>query len=328
MGLGPLTVSYTRLNTQRDCPLKHTLHYLQGWRPVERDKKLQLGSAWHEQVLENHYRTIRDYQEHTETRRSPARGTDEEKSLLSLCSDVVDSAIKAAENNGEYTGLDPEDYATLQWMYDGYKAHWGCDPQWRILDVEYMGLAPLGTIQTVNGPQEVLLDYRIDLVVEDSVKGGIFAVESKSAKTLTTQFAMELDDQTGLYEWAFRTSDHPQAKKINGCVRSEAKKSMNVGDKPGATKGKAQSLAQRHQRLMVPRGERELDAIARDALGVTQAAYGGNTAVYSSPNPAECQWKCQFKEVHILLRKGLPLDRTMRDFGFRQVPTEYNGISR
>lgn len=327
MSLGPLTVSYTRLTTFRDCPLKHTLHYLQGWRPEERDKKLDLGSAWHEQVLENHYRTIQDYQHHTAAGRSPRRGTHEEASLLSVCADTVNAALKAAERLGAYATLDPEDYTVLQWMYTGYTEHYGAEPQWRILDVEYNGLAPLGTITTPAGPQEVLLDYRIDLVVEDFDRGGVFLVESKSAKTLSTRFALELDDQTGLYEWAFRHSDHPQAAALNGSIRSETKKAMNAGDKPGATRGKAQTLLQRHQRQSVPRGDLELDAIARDALAVTQAAYGGGMQIYSSPNPSECAWKCQFSEAHIMLRKGLPLERTMRDFGFTQVPTPYNGLS-
>jgi hypothetical protein len=239
----------------------------------------------------------------------------------------VEAALKAALIGETYSTLTGDDYDVLRWMYDGYTAHYGCDPQWRIHDVEFNGLAPLGTIQTPEGSRPVVLDYRIDLVVEDLDLGGIFVIESKSAKTLSTRFALELDDQTGLYEWAFRTSDHQLAGAINGCVRSEAKKSMNAGDKPGATKGKAQTLQQRHQRLMVPRTDIELDAIRRDALAAAQAAYGGNLPIYSGPNPQQCQWKCDFKEVHIEARKGYPIDQLMKDHGFRQVPTAFNGLT-
>lgn len=327
MSQPPLKVSFSGLTTLRDCPLKHRWHYFDGWRVIDSAPKLQIGSAWHEQVLENHYKVIKDYQDHTVNGLSPRRGSHEEASLLSVAKDTVHAALTAAMVDGAYSVLTPEDYDTLRWMYDGYAQHHGCDPQWRILDVEYKGLAPLGTITTPTGPRDVVLDYRIDLVVEDLELGGAFAVESKSAATLSTRFAIELDDQTGLYEWAFRTSDHPYATAINGCVRSEAKKGMNAGDKPGATRGKAQTLAQRHQRIMVPRGDQELNAIARDALAATQAAYGGNLPVYSSPNPGECSWKCQYKEVHILARKGQPVPTLMRDFGFRQVPTEFNGLA-
>jgi hypothetical protein len=101
---------------------------------------------------------------------------------------------------------------------------------------------------------------------------------------------------------------------------------MNAGDKPGATKGKAQTLQQRHQRIMVPRSDIELAALARDALAVTQAGFGGNLPIYSSPNPQQCGWKCQFQEVHVQARKGQSVPQLMRDFGFQQIPTEWNGI--
>jgi hypothetical protein len=322
----PLKVSYSGLTTGRDCPLKHHWHYKDGYRILHADKKLQIGSAWHECVLETHYQTIKDYQDFTDTGLSPLRGTDEEASLLSVTRDAVHATLTAALRGELYSNLDPDDYDTLRWMYDGYTSHYGCDSQWRILDVEHKGLAPLGTITTPDGPRDVVLDYRIDLVVEDIELGGIFAVESKSAANLSTRFALELDDQTGLYEWAFRSSDHPQAKTINGCVRSEAKKSMNVGDRPGATKGKAQTLQARHQRIMVPRTPVELDAIRRDALATTQALFGGFLPVYSGPNPGECGWKCQFKDVHIDARKGHRIADLMQDAGFVQVATEFNGI--
>lgn len=324
--LPPLKVSYSGLTTGRDCPLKHAWHYREGWRVIASDKKLQLGSAWHECVLEPHYGTIKGYQDFAGTGRSPLRGTADEESLLSVARDAVHGTLTAALRGERFSNLSPDDYDTLKWMYDGYTAHYGCDPQWRILDVEYKGLAPLGTIHTPAGDRAVNLDFRIDLVVEDLELGGIFAIESKSAANLSTRFALELDDQTGLYEWGFRVSDHRLAGAINGCVRSETKKTMNAGDKPGATKGKVQTLEARHQRVMVPRTDIELDAIRRDALATTQALFGGNLPIYSGPNPGQCGWKCQFKEVHIDARKGYPVPQLMADFGFKQVPTEFNGL--
>jgi hypothetical protein len=325
--LPPIKVSYSGLTTGRDCPLKHRWHYFDGYRIINADKKLQLGSAWHECVLENHYQTIKDYQDFTDTGLSPERGSEDEKSLLSVARDAVHSALTAALRGEKFSQLSPDDYDTLRWMYAGYTDLYGCDPQWRILDVEFKGLVPLGTITTQAGPRDVVLDFRIDLVVEDLELGGIFAIESKSAANLSTRFALELDDQTGLYEWAFRNSGHPQALTINGCVRSEAKKTMNVGDKPGATKGKAQTLQARHQRIMVPRTPIELEAIRRDALATTQALYGGLLPIYSGPNPSQCGWKCQFQNVHIDARKGHSVPQLMEDAGFKQIPTEFNGLT-
>jgi hypothetical protein len=323
----PIKVSYSQLNTFRDCPLKFRWHYIDGYRVTEAAHKLQLGSAWHERVLEPHYRTLLAHQTAAPNGRSPHRGSTAETQWLVHARAAVETALAEALLSDTYTALTAEDYETLRWMYAGYTQHHGCDPAWRILDVEYNGLAPLGTITTPDGPRDVVLDYRIDLVVEDFERGGVFLVESKSTAQLTSKFAMELDDQTGLYEWAFLASDHPLAGEVNGTIRSETKKTMNAGDKPGATRGKAQTLDQRFQRLTVPRSPRELAALAADALAATQAAYGGNLPVYSAPNPSECGWKCQFKEVHVLARKGgTPLPILMRDFGFAQVPTPFNGL--
>lgn len=323
--MDPVKVSYSQLSTLRDCPLKFAWHYLEGWRGTDPNRNLDLGSVWHQHVLEPHYNLIKAAQDDTANGRSPLRGTPKERILLAKAkADVQDSLDTALASDG-FPGITPADYDILRWMYDGYTETFGCDSRWKILDVEYKGLVPLGTITTPDGPRDVVLDFRIDLVVEDLDMHGVFAIEHKTAAQLPTLFALELDDQTGLYEWAFRRSGHEYADTINGCVRSVAKKTMNVGDMPGATKGKAQSLAQRFQRKPVPRTDIELDAIARDALAASQAAYGGNLPIYSAPNPQQCGWKCGFNQVHVLARKGLPVPTLMKDYGFQQIPTAWNG---
>lgn len=321
--LPPIKVSYSQLNTFRDCPLKFRWHYIDGWRQQDDiSVNLLLGSVWH-RMLEAHYGIIQRGQQGMARNVSPRRGTPEETRWLAVAREAAMSEFRNAPE-AEFVAADK--WEALPWMLEGYQEQYGCDPNWRILDVEYMGLVPLGTIHTPKGEREVILDFRIDQVVEDLELGGIFAIEQKSTATLSTRFALELDDQTGLYEWAFRKSDHPLASQINGCVRSEAKKGMNAGDKPGATRGKAQELSSRFQRMRIPRTPVELDSIARDALATTQAAYGGDLPIYSAPNPAQCGWKCGFDQVHVLARKGRPVPVLMKDFGFAQVPTEFNGV--
>jgi hypothetical protein len=39
--------------------------------------------------------------------------------------------------------------------------------------------------------------------------------------------------------------------------------------------------------------------------------------IYSSPNPKQCGWKCDFKEVHIISRSGgIPAAEVLEDFDF------------
>lgn len=120
---GALKVSYTSLTTLRDCPLKHAWHYRLGYREIQKDPRLDLGSAWHEAVLEPHYTVIKDYQDHTLDGRSPERGSADEQALLSVARDTVEAALTAALTEGTYGTLTVEDYDTLRWMYDGYTAH-------------------------------------------------------------------------------------------------------------------------------------------------------------------------------------------------------------
>lgn len=321
--LAPVRVSYSQLSTWRDCWLKGYLHYVQGWRRDEPNEKLDLGTVWH-MMLETHYRGIMARQQ-AENRRSPGRGTHEEAAwLAALRPDVMDVLERA---HMDYPSLTPQNFQVLRWMHDGHTELYGLDPNWRILAVEVKDIAILGEITTPEGVRTVELDYRIDLVVEDSYRGGVWIVDHKSCANLSDRITIELDDQGGLYWWAFAHSDHPLAKQVNGYLRNEAKKTQNKGDHTPGPRTKAQALSDRMQRVPANHGAKELENIAADALATAQAVYGGGAPIHSSPNPQQCGWKCPFVEPHILMRKGQDPEVIMRDFGFRRIPTIWNGLS-
>jgi hypothetical protein len=286
--------------------MKWELGYKQGWKPTVEKKAFALGHLWHS-IMETHYTVIKNFQDSNVggSTRSPRRGSLGETELLEQCAREVGYAVLDAVD-------DPDTHQLMVWAYLGYVEQHGADPDWRILAIEQRGQVAL----TENGRELV---YVIDLVVEDLDYGGVWIVDHKFPGDLATDTEIDLDDQLGLYWFAWTISGAETAKRVNGAMLNEARKKQNVGDKPGATKGKAQTLDQRFRRTRTTRTDAELLALADDARKVVLAmelleAHG---ALYSSPNPKQCAWKCDFKEVHIQARSGsIPVAEILEDFDF------------
>lgn len=316
---GGRPVSYSELDTFRQCPLKWRIGYREGWKPDREKEAFRLGHVWHS-IMETHYSTIKELQQAEQERtgkgRSPARGTKAEGAWLDLCAREVGYAVMDT--------LDDETRALMEWAYSGYVEQYGCDPDWRIIATEQKGEVPL----TEGGRPLV---WVIDLVVEDIAYGGVWIIDHKFPGDLASDVEIDLDDQLGLYWFAWGRAGHELAGRVNGAMLNEARKKQNKGDLPGAitewervkaaggkpgVKPKAQTLEQRFRRTRTSRTAEELVTIAEDAIQVVRAMDTG--IIYSSPNPKQCSWKCDFREQHILARSsGLPLPEILEDFGFR-----------
>jgi hypothetical protein len=301
----PIEVSFSQLDSFRQCPLKWYLSSVERWRSGDENPNLTFGTAWHS-VLQIHYETLRTlqvYQSMHGSQRTPKRGTPLWETWQNACAMAVYDWLP--ENA---TG---DTYNRLCWMYEGYIDRYGLDEQWIIREIEIKGRTELAP--------NVFLTYIIDLVVEDLEYGGEWAVDHKSCGDLSSDFWIDLDDQGGLYWWAWE-NDPEHARQVNGFVRSEARKKMNVGDAPGATKGKAQTLAQRFKRQRKSADSAELEVIRRDAYAaavVMGKLRAGELPLWSAPDPARCGWKCDYKEVHVQMRKnGGDVEQAMGDFGY------------
>ncbi len=316
-------VSYSELDTFRQCPMKWDLGYRQGWKPTVEKEAFRLGHIWHE-IMERHYLTIKDFQENglpaadgshplgegLGPGRSPRRATVTETALLERCAGEVGAVMDK---------LDDETRGLMEWAYAGYVEAYGCDSDWRIIATEQKGEVPL----TEDGRPLV---WVIDLVVEDLDYGGVWIVDHKFPGDLATDTEIDLDDQLGLYWYAWGISGHETAKRVNGAMLNESRKKRNVGDmvpvplfQNGKPKGKPQTLEQRFRRTRTSRTLEELEVIAEDARRVVTAMelLAGEGALYSSPNPKQCAWKCDFREVHIVSRSGaIPVAEVLEDFDF------------
>jgi hypothetical protein len=326
-------VSYSELDTFRQCPMKWELGYRLGYKPSVEKEAFRLGHVWHE-IMERHYLTIKAWQDekHGGSTRSPARGSFGETDLLELCAGEVGAVMDK---------LDEDTRALMEWAYSGYVEMHGCDPDWRILATEQRGQVALEP-----GGRELV--YVIDLVVEDLDYGGVWIIDHKFVGDLMTDTEIDLDDQLGLYWFAwvraavesYKATDGADktgvlAQCVNGAMLNESRKKQNKGDLPGAietwervkaaggkpgVKPKAQTLEQRFRRTRTSRTPEELATIAEDALKVVKAMdlMVEHGALYSSPNPKQCSWKCDFREQHILSRSsGIPITEVLEDFDFQ-----------
>lgn len=310
-GLRP--VSYSELDTFRQCPMKWELGYLKGYKPTVEKEAFRLGHIWHE-IMQVHYGVIKEYQEEAEKWYGmPRRGTVGETDLLETCAGQVGYVLDK---------VDQTTRELMEWAYAGYVQQYGCDPQWRILAIEIRGETQL----TDEGAAFV---WVIDLVVEDLDYGGIWIVDHKFPGDLATDVEIDLDDQLGLYWIGWTTSGDPLARRVNGAMLNESRKKQNVGDLPepqrgtyknGKPKGTPQTLEQRFRRSRTERSDDKLNAIRTNTLRTLKAMklLTENDALFNSPNPKQCAWKCDFREPHIMAESiGIQIGEVLTDFGFR-----------
>lgn len=278
VGKTAIEVTYSELNTYRDCPLKHQWRYQQGWhKPPQEGSALSRGTLWHE-VMELHYEMIR-------------RGATD----VDRIRDYVLTKLLIDPDSGKQT----EQQELVEWMYQGHLEAYGIDPEWEILQVEAAGRVALP------GSRKYHLRFKTDLLVRERSNGLLWLVDHKTAGQFQSDDEIDIDDQFGLYTWAARRMGVP----VHGFIRSQVRTRRNKGP---------MTLEQRLRRQRTYRTDIECDHIARDALAAAKAAHGASVPVYSSPDPRTCTWKCEFMQAHIMYRKGMDPQTTLADMGFEK----------
>lgn len=303
-------ISFSEISTAKQCSLKHQLGYVERWsKPQPVDSALSKGTAWH-LVMETHYNVLKG-------------GGD-----LKACLTAVTRIVRQMDESLQ--GL-------MWWMYQGYVAYYGADPGWKILAVEHNAVCRLPAL--TGNPSSFYLKVKIDLVVQDRRTKNIYVVDHKSGKDLPGAKLLELDDQFGLYTWAMRQ----MGKKVFGQIYSAARTyrlqadvaaerqlaELAASGTPVSTGGLAgpqrTPLDERFKRIPLYRTDKELDATVQDTYLLALARYRQQAEVTRagvmsprSTDPQDCQWKCDFKEACLAGRKGLSIQRFLRDQGFEQ----------
>lgn len=299
LDLPDIIVSYSELDTFRQCPLKHFLLYKQRWTKEKAlDSAVGKGSLWHS-VMEIHYAMIKHVQE---------QNADAGFRIGDLEGRILEQQIKASVHALLW---DPQAGAWLTpvheliwWMYEGHLAQYGLDNQWRIMGIEHQIVTPL---RAPDGTQSRYhLKAKIDLIVRDRATGMLWVVDHKSGKDLPSHMDLEIDDQFGLYTWAMREV----GRSVTGTIHSANRTQRNKSFMP---------LETRMRRTFLNRSDKEVTNLALDAYHAAKAAYPddpANEVRYSAPDPRSCGWKCDVKEPHLLMRKGRKLHEVMTEYGF------------
>src|SRR5688572_26293198 len=103
------TVSWSELDTYRQCPMKHYLSYKKRWtKPPRDDSALAKGNLYHE-VMEAHYKALK------------AKPGDRFNAL-----EAVGKCVDAMQARG----VEQEMIDLVMWMYEGYVQVYGLDEQW------------------------------------------------------------------------------------------------------------------------------------------------------------------------------------------------------
>lgn len=276
-----VVVTFSEMDSFRQCPLKHKWSYKDGWREEAKvGGALHRGSLWHE-VMETHYTLIQE----------GMAGTPEQMKEFMLREFLVDDA-----------GNQNVDQETVEWMYDGYLECYGLDSGWEPVLIESAGEVRLTNEQ--GKPTKFFLRFKIDLVVREVSTGHLWLVDHKSASNLSRETEIDLQEQFRLYTWALRKLGVP----IHGIIRSDARTKRNKTP---------MTLDQRFKRVTTFMSDQEGEHIAQDMLTTARAAYSHNSPTYAAPMPDLCSWRCSFLNVHLAWRRGLADEETlMKDFGF------------
>ena len=291
-------VSYSELDAYRQCPLKHHLAYKQRWTKTPGPgTPLARGTLWH-LVMERHYSVLQRLQ-----RELPGwsiKPSDERYAL-----EVLRKAVRPLFSDPD-TGKQSSDQELAEWMYQGYVAQWGVDPQWRILEIERAAIVPLPS-DTGRPSSRYRLKVKIDLIVQDR-KADRWLIDHKSCKNLPNRLELDIDDQFGLYTAALRQLGWP----VTGAIHSAARTERLKGDQEGT---KLMPLDTRFARTSMFRSDAELTNLLRDAARTAREAYSPGPP-RSAPNPNTCKWRCDFLDAHLMMRKGIPASTVLPDMGF------------
>lgn len=294
-----IIVSYSELDCFRQCPFKHQRAYRERWKPATVGPALAKGTLWH-QVLEHHYKAIGYWQ-----RLNPG-------ATLDAVPEGLVHEIRR-EYLSDDDGGQTEFQELIDWMYDGYIAHYGSDPQWYIVAVEHAPTIWLPTDR--GGRSRFKLKLKIDLIVREIRTDQLWLVDHKSGKDLPRGKQLELDDQFGLYTWAMHQLGMPVLGSIHSAARTQRNKDQDKHFQP---------LNERFARKPMYRTDIEIQNLAVEAYRAAKRAYAIPLGEADrATDPDRCSWRCDFTEPCLASRKGMDLVQFLEDKGFVQDFTRH-----
>lgn len=302
-------ISYSELDTARQCAYKHLLSYKERWTSPETSAALRKGTLWHS-IMEVHYVSLKATQPLTKKEITDGVA----KRPLMSSADRLAHAVKAVEKYmNDNRKVYDEDLELMVWMYVGYIEHYGCDPDWQVVAVEYTPEVPLPNPD--GGASRFVMKAKMDLVVRDLNFNRLLIIDHKSGKNLPKDKELDLDDQFGIYWWMMNQLGHKPFMVIHNAARAHKNKNQEKFFQP---------LDERFLRTPMGRLPAELERVAAEAYYHAEMYYQLDPEkTPRSPDPERCNWRCSFTEPCLIARKGTPRKTAMEMFGFEQNFTRH-----
>lgn len=262
MAMASTVISYSELDTYRQCPYKHQLAYGERWVSPSDAPALDRGKRTHA-ALEFFYE-------------NPMRATQPK--------DAMNSALLDAGIISETTGEAVDETADLvKWMLEGYVEMWGGDNQWNVVAVEHPVQIKLpGTAIQIKG--------KIDLLLTDQ-QGRLWLVDHKTGATLPKDKDLDLDVQFGVYAWALRKLGKPVYGMIYNSIRTQRNKgAMELTDRFSRT-----LLVRTDAELEQIALDASMDA--RECYKMLKLAQKNKTDRPRHFNTDTCRWRCPYTEA-------------------------------
>lgn len=298
-----LTLRYSELSVLGDCALKYKLGFADRL-TMPSKARLVLGSAYHA-LMEGHYKALAAADVQGVAREPEFARRNAAKHLV---------AYRRTEDGAK---IDDEMRDQLRWMYNGFIERWGMDEDYDlIVSVEQRRTVPLVSHLGVR----VKLAVTADLIVHHRVYDRYLLVDHKTisgrdAGKQATAKENQLDLQRAVYSASYslkgpKKDRLPLFGALHNTIRTDQLK-------------RAMLLDERYGRAAIYYNDKQLEYIwtevqnmARDAVEI-RLGRGRALRMYSSPNPLECGWKCQFKEAHLTAQAtGRDAAQVARDYGF------------
>lgn len=288
------TVSYSELDTIRQCRFKHQLAYQELWVPDgEEAEALSRGTLFHS-VMEAHYGALQEFR----ARKEPGTAADVVEKLVRRVMPLL---------HDTRTGFQTDRQELVEWMYRGYVDLYGLDLDWEIVAIEksFEFWLPNERGNRTN----FKLAGTADLIVKDwSAGGGLWIVDHKTCRNLPRQKDFDMEDQTAIYTYLMKRAGLNIRGAIYNHCRTERLKTREMG------------ADERFKRTLTVRDDEELREMALEALDHFREAYKPRTRhAPRTPDGERCGWKCNFTEPCLASRKRGNHQAILQNFGFHQA---------
>lgn len=284
------TVSYSEIDTYRQCRFKHQLAYLERWQTDDVAPALSRGSLFHA-VMEKHYLT---------------QGAAIEVGEAPTAEDLFLAVAPLLYE--EDTANQTEEQELVEWIYRGYVECYKLDPMWEVIAVEQR---IEDWLPTARGTRSTFkMAGTADLIVRDwSMGGGLWIVDHKTCRDLPKDKDLDMEDQTAIYAFLLLRA----GLDIRGAIYNHCRTYK--------LKTREMDMDERFKRTPTVRTPTEIETCALEALDLMREAYRRRGDAPRSPNMDTCRWKCNFTEACLAGRKAGTAQRTrefLGDIGFEQ----------